>query len=214
MNRNLTIGLVVVFAGLLLYVLLVERPGGPGENATPTAPTTSYLWTLTADQITGMRLEDRVNDRAVELAKDASGAWSLQEPGPQPAEQTSASAAISGLTSLAVNTTITTTTDLAPFGVLSPTYRLQVSLTDGRRLTADIGDQAPTGTAYYVLREGETNVVTINTFGLDSLIRLLDEPPVVPPTATVTVAAGTEDAGTLAPVATPSLTPAPATATP
>jgi hypothetical protein len=205
---------VVVFAGLLLYVLLVERPGNAGENATPTVPATSYLWTLTADEITGLRLEDRANGRAVELAKDASGAWGLQEPGPQPAEQTSAASAISGLTSLAVNTTITTTTDLAPFGVLSPTYRLQVSLADGRELVAAIGDKAPTGTAYYVLREGETNVVTINTFGLDSLIGLLDNPPIVPPTATVTVPAGTENAGTPAPEGSPSLTPAPATATP
>jgi hypothetical protein len=214
MNRNLTIGLVVVFAGLLLYVLLVQRPGSGGVDATPTVPATSYLWTLTADQITGMRLEDRANDRAVELAKDASGAWSLQEPGPQPAEQTSAASAISGLTNLAVNTTITTTTELSPFGVLSPTYRLRVSLTDGRQLVADIGDKAPTGTAYYVLREGETNVVTINTFGLDTLIGLLDNPPIVPPTATVTAAAGTETAGTPAPEGSPSLTPALATATP
>jgi hypothetical protein len=214
MNRNLTIGLVVIFAGLLLYVLLVERPGAGGGEATPTAPVTTYLWSLTADQITGMRLEDRASGRAVELAKDASGAWSLQEPGPQPAEQTSAASAISGLTSLAVNSTITTTTDLAPFGVLSPTYQLQVSLSDGRRLVAAIGDKAPTGSAYYVLREGETNVVTINTFGIDSLIGLLDNPPVVPPTATGTVPAGTESAGTPAPEGSPSLTPAPVTATP
>lgn len=215
MNRRLTIGLVVVFAGLLLYVLMVERPGQDGANATATLPATTYLWTLTADQITGMRLEDRVGGGVVDLAKDASGAWALNAPGPQPADQAKAAAAISGLTSLAVNSSITTTTDLSGFGVLSPTYQLRVRLLDGRQLTAAIGDKAPTGSTYYVLREGETNVVTVNNFGLDALIALLNDPPVVPPTATVTPPPGSETATAPGGEATPSGTTTPGlTATP
>jgi hypothetical protein len=128
----------------------------------------------------------------VELVKDGVGIWSLVEPGPQPADQTAATTAASSLANLIINTTLTTTTDLAPFGVLSPTYRLSVNLIDGRVLAAMIGDKAPTGTTFYVLRDGESTIVTVNSTGLDPIIGLLDNPPVVPPTATPTVAAGTE----------------------
>jgi hypothetical protein len=175
---------------------------------------TTYLWTLTTEQITGLRLEDRANGRAVDLAKDASGAWQLNEPGPQPADQTSAASAISGLATLTVNSTITTSTDLSAFGVLSPTYRLQVRLADDQQLVALIGDKAPTGSTYYVVRVGESDVLTVNTFGLDALIQLLDNPPVVPPTATPTGLPATDAAGTPAAGETPSPTAPGATGTP
>jgi Domain of unknown function (DUF4340) len=184
MNRNLTIGLVVVFAALALYVLLVQRPRDLAGEATATSPTTSYLWSITADQITGLRVVDLANEREVGLAKDASGAWALTAPEPQPADQSAASTAVSGLTMLAVSGELTTVTDLAAFGVLSPTYTVEVSLADGGRLRADVGDKAPTGASYYVLREGESTVVAVTAFNLDSLIGLLDNPPVVVPTPT------------------------------
>jgi hypothetical protein len=190
MNRNLTIGLVVLAVLLGGYVLLVQRPRDLAGNATPTTRATEYLWTLTADEVNGLRLEDRVNLRSVELVKDAAGGWTLEEPGPQPADAAAVSSAVSGLTSLTINTTLTATTDLEPFGVLSPTYRLVVNLADGRALAAVIGDKAPTGSTYYVLREGESVALTVNAFGLESLIGLLDNPPVVPATATVEEPAG------------------------
>jgi hypothetical protein len=193
MNRNLTIGLVAVFAVLVLFVVLVQRPRDQAASATPTTRATEYLWALTADQVRGLRLEDRANGRAVELAQDAAGVWTVVEPGPQAAEQNAAAAAVSGLTSLTLNATLTATTDLAPFGVLSPAYRLSVSLADGRTLAAAIGDKAPTGSTYYVLREGEAVVVTVNAFGLDSIIGLLDNPP-LPPTATPEVTPTAEGA--------------------
>ncbi len=210
MNRNLSIGLVAVALLLGAYVLFVQRPRDLAANVTPTTRVTEYLWTLTSDQVSSFRVEDLAASRAVELTKDAAGVWSLVTPGPQPAEQGAVTSALGNITGLTVNTTLTTTTDLAPFGVLSPTYRLTVTRNDGWRLVAHVGDKAPTGSTYYVLRDSETTVVTVNAFGLDALIGLLDNPPVVPPTATplpesTATAEGTQD----------DITPGPAqTATP
>ena len=184
MNRNLTIGLVAVALLLGAYVLFVQRPRDLAADVTPTTTVTEYLWTLTTDQVSAFRLEDLAGERVVELTQDAAGVWSLVVPGPQPAEQGAVTSALGNITGLTLNTTLTTTTDLAPFGVLSPTYRLTVTRNDGWRLVAHVGDKAPTGSTYYVLRDGETTVVTVNAFGLDALIGLLDNPPVVPPTAT------------------------------
>ena len=85
MNRKLTIGLVVVFAVLLVYVLVIQRPKDIAADVTATPRPTVYLWTITPDQVSGFRLEDRVNGLAVAVSHEASGAWTLVEPGPQPA---------------------------------------------------------------------------------------------------------------------------------
>src|SRR5690606_26020765 len=124
-------------------------------EATPTAGTAvTYLWTLTADQITGVRVVDEANDRSVAFSKDAAGVWGLTEPASEPADQTAASSAATRFVNLGVSSVITTTTDLAPFGVLDPAYTLHVSLADGTQLEAAVGDKTPIGTGYYVLRSG------------------------------------------------------------
>jgi hypothetical protein len=207
MNRKLTIGLVIVFAVLLLYVLVIQRPKDLAADLTPTPRVTAAVWTVTAEQVSGFRLEDRVNGRAVAVARDAGGAWTLAEPGPQPADQTAATSAVSGLVGLTVANTITSTTDLTLFGVLSPTYQLEINLLDGSQVTAAIGDKTPTGTAYYVLRAGEVNVITVNALSLDPILALLDNPPIVQPTATEVVTGTVEAPAAETPGVTPTATP-------
>jgi Domain of unknown function (DUF4340) len=205
MNRNLTIALVVVFAALAVYALVVQIPkDNSSANGTATVAPAVYLWTVKADQINGVHVADRVSGKAMDLVKDASGAWSLVQPGPQPAEQSLAAADVSGLMTLAVDGTLTTATDLASFGVLSPTMTVEVDLADGTKLKAAVGNKTPTGTDYYVLREGETQVVLLSSAAQGTLASLVTSPPVVPPTATPTVP--TPGPGT------PSVTP-PASAT-
>ncbi len=201
MNRRLTIGLVVVFAALAVYYLVVQVPKDNAASATPTVTPTVYLWNVRADQINGVHVADRVGGKGMDLVKDAAGTWSLVTPGPQPAEQALAAADVSGLMTLAVNGTITTATDLASFGVLSPTMTVEVDLADGTKLKVAVGNKVPTGTDFYALREGETQVVLLSSAAQGTLASLVTNPPVVPPTPTETLGPGT-----------PSVTP-PASAT-
>jgi hypothetical protein len=224
MNRNTTIGLLLVLAALGLYVLLVQVPKDKAAaSATGTPANISYLWTLSTDKVTGLRVVDRVRGSEVALVKDAGGAWTLTSPAGLVTDQAAAGVAIGGLGTLIVDSTITSTTDLTAFGVLSPTYTIEVTLADGSKLKASVGDKSPTGTDYYVLREGEANVVSVGSFSIESLTGLIDKPPVAAPTATETPGAGTgtplatEAASAASPAitgtATPSATVA-ATATP
>ncbi len=183
MNRTTTIVLVVILAALGLYVLLVQLPKDKAAaQVTPTQAggPVSFVWQATADQVTGIRLEDRVKNRSLALTKDAQGVWSVSEPELKPANSTAITGVLSSLTALSVNTTITSTTDLSAFGVLSPTYTLELSLSDGKQLKAAIGDKTPTGSGYYLLREGETNALVVATYGLDGVIGMLDAPPYAP----------------------------------
>src|SRR4051794_23715793 len=134
MNRRLTIGLVVVFAALAVYALVVQVPKDKAGEATPTTAPVTYLWTVRADQVNGVHVLDRVSGQGMDLVKDAAGSWSLLKPGPQPAEQALAAADVTSLMTLATNGTITTATDLAAFGVLSPTMTIEVDLADGSKL--------------------------------------------------------------------------------
>ena len=200
MNRKLTIGLVVVFGALLVYVLLVQRPKDLAADVTPTARVTEYLFAVSADQVSGLRVEDRVNGTAAALTKDAAnGVWTLAEPGPQPADQALAANAAGALTGLTIANTVTSTTDLSLFGVLSPTFQVQITLTDGSQLSAAIGDKTPTGTAYYVLRPGDVNVSTVGATLLDPVLGLAASPPIVPPTATAVVTDTVVLTGTVTP---------------
>jgi hypothetical protein len=66
-----------------------------------------------------------------------------------------------------------------------------------------VGDKTPTGTAYYLLRQGEGNVVVVSSASIENLTALLDQPPISTPTAVVTP--GT--IGTPGPIGTEVATP-------
>jgi len=190
----------------------VQAPKDKAASATPTSAPVTYLWTIKAEQINGVHVVDRVTGKAMDLVKDAGGVWSLVRPGPQPAEQSLAAADVSSLMTLQVDGTITTSTDLAAFGVLSPTLTVEVDLSDGTQQKVAVGDKAPTGADYYALRAGETQVVLLSSAAQGTLANLVANPPVVPPTPTATVPTPGPGTPTWTPTATETPT-ATATAT-
>jgi hypothetical protein len=203
MNRTTTIVLVVIFAVLALYVVLVQAPRDrAAAEATPTAAAgPRVVWETTADQVTSLRVTEPGTGRSVAVAKDAAGTWTVTEPAAGPADPVALSSATSSAANLSVNGVVTSTTDLAPYGVLSPTYTLEVGLADGQTLRASVGITSPVGGAYYVLREGDSNVMVVTSFGIDALVGLLDTPPYAP-TATPAFSLETTPS-------TPELTPTP-----
>jgi len=186
MNRNTTIVLVMAFGLLLLYVLLVQRPRDEAAaNATPTvSPRPGPVWSFTSDQVAEFGITDLPKNRNVTVAKDAQGVWMVTAPEARRADESQISSKVGQLANLSVSTIITKSADLSPFGVLSPTYTIGVKLADGSQLKAAVGDKTPTGTGYYVLREGETDVLVVNSGSVDSLVGLLDNPPYFVPTPT------------------------------
>lgn len=185
MSRTTTIVLLVVLGALVLFLVLVQNPRD--QAAAEATPTTSavprVVWDTTADQITSLRVTETATGRSVAVTKDAAGTWTMTAPEAGPADSSRLLSVTSNVASLSVTSVVTTTTDLAQFGVLEPTHTLEVGLADGRTLKAAVGSQAPVGSGYFVLREGDTNVMVVASFGLESLFELLDTPP-YPPTAT------------------------------
>ncbi|MGQ0603590.1 MAG: DUF4340 domain-containing protein [Anaerolineales bacterium] len=193
MDRRTTLILVAVFAALLLYVLLVQRPADEAAaNATPTpgvqaAPTGAVWAGVTADQIIGVTVEDRAGGRQVAFGRNTpQESWAVTAPEAGPADQLQAATDAAALINVQFSNVLTPTGDLAAFGVLSPTFTVEIKLADGKLLKAAIGDKTITGNEYYVQREGETSVLLVSSFSLEPVLKLVDEPPFLKPTETPT----------------------------
>src|SRR5574337_314296 len=189
MNRRTTWILVGLAALLAVYVWYSGRPGsnaaGTGTPSLPTPiPGSGALFKATAEQIAGMSIVDKAGNRSVVLSKDAQGNWQVTAPEVRPADPAQAQNWASQFANVFVSTVITQSTDLTLFGVISPTYTAGVKLVDGTNVSVSIGDKVPTGSGYYVLREGEPNVVVVDTSAIDGLVKLLGSPPYFVPTAT------------------------------
>jgi hypothetical protein len=84
---------------------------------------------------------------------------------------------------------------LEAMGLAAPRFRLLVSAADGRQMYADIGNETPTGSGYYVL-SSDRSVSIVNNFSLEPILGLIDN---LPPASTATPA----EAGTSIPETTP-----------
>ena len=191
MNRRTTLVLFVVVVLLGAYVLFVQAPKDKkAAEATPTlVGGGGVVWSMSADQILSVRIVDRVKNRSVSFAKSSAnlGVWSVTEPEPAAADQNAAASAAASFTNLHYSTMITTVTDLSGFGVLTPTYTIELKLADGSALKLAVGSKTPTDIGYYVLRDNETSVLVVDTGTMDTVLKLLDTPPLVPtPTPTST----------------------------
>ena len=206
MNRTTTIVLVVILAALALYVVVVQNPRDQAA-ATPTAATTTrVVWETTADQIVSLRVAEPAANRSTAMSKDAQGNWTVTQPTAGPADVNRLVTLTSNVATLSVSSVVTSVTDLTAYGVLSPTYTLEIGLADGQQLKASIGAQAPVGGGYFVLRDGDANVMVVAGFSIESLVELLNTPPYAPtatPAFSLDITPGTPD-GTVAPEATPT----------
>jgi hypothetical protein len=108
----------------------------------------------------------------------------LKKPIEADADQGSAEAAASQLTSLRVESRL----EVAPdeVGLVQPSYILTVELPDGREIGVRIGDLTPTGIGYYAQVDGSDETLILDKTGLDALLALVESPPYVEVTATNT----------------------------
>lgn len=206
MNRKPTLILVSVFFLLLLYFIFVQLPKEKAaQEATPTPMVAGggALWNFPADQIVGARVVDNVGQRTLAVSLDTSGMWAVLQPTPAPADQLQARDVINRLAALRYTSVLTEVANINDFGVLSPTYTIELKTADGVAHTVSVGNKSPVGAQYYVQRPGETQILVVS--GLDVLEQMLTNPPYVIPTPTPEVTVDLV-ATLLAPTATLSTT--------
>jgi len=176
------------------------------SQATPEPEPNVFLFDFGDAELSTVRLE-RVGDKAVELQRDAEVSWTALSPEQSgPLDSQSLESTLSQLAALSTLSQLDTPPGLAAIGLELPVYRIQVTLSDGRTLTAAVGKKTPTGSGYYVQADDKT-VYVVNQFSLDSVLELIDNLPILEPTATSESPTPTAGAETPPADATPVGTP-------
>jgi hypothetical protein len=211
MIRRSTWIVVTVFGAVLLAAFLLNASR---EQATPveTTPTPMPLWTVASEEIVGLLVENLQAGESIELARDPVDLWRTVLPQAGPADAARVEQAVSWLAAPSPRAELPEATDLAPFELAEPAYRVQVSLQDGRTLAFSVGREAPTGGSRYVSLEGRAGVLVVSSFGLEDVLTLQkDLLPTPTPTTVPTEVPTGEPTGTPAASGTalPTVVPTP-----
>ena len=187
--------LAVIAAGAYYYLKNKPKNADTSANIAVTLQpqnTTSYLFSTADGQPTQFQIESAAGE-TVELARNADKAWVIKLPFEGAAEQGSAEAAASQLTTISVANDLPASVSPGDVGLDKPEYTITVKYDSGVERKAQIGVITTSGSGYYA-RTDDNKLVIINRSGIDSLIGLFSNPPYqetltpspIPPTATDT----------------------------
>lgn len=175
----IAVAIFLALAGTLLYLNQRE----PVEEVAEIAPSPPVEFLLTdSDGLpTSIDIKSETGDQVIVMRNEA-GVWVLEQPMETVADQASAEAAATQLSSLRIESRL----EVAPeaTGLVQPSYILTVKLSGGTEKTVRIGDLTPTGIGYYALVNGSDETIILNRTGLEALLTLLESPPVVESTPT------------------------------
>jgi len=171
------VALLLALAGAYYYLNNREQPADIELTLTvePAAEVTqAYLFTAEEGTPSSIRIESKAGE-TVEVARDADNAWALIQPIEAQADQGSAEAAASQITTMRI---LDSVPDVDPkiVGLEIPEYVLTIKFTSGAERIVDIGVITPTESGYY-LRDTKGGVVIVSSSAIDSLLGLLDNPP-------------------------------------
>ncbi|HXQ36792.1 MAG TPA: DUF4340 domain-containing protein [Anaerolineales bacterium] len=190
MRRSTVIYLLLflLLAGAYYYLNNREQPADISLTLEPTEEV-KYLFTAVDGMPTRIHIESKAGD-IVEVARDADNAWTLTLPTEAKADQASAEAAASQVTTMQIVDTIP---DVDPdiVGLTDPEYTMTVEFTSGVERKVDIGVITPSESGYYV-RDTSGDIVIVTRSSVDALLELLTNPPYletatpspIPPTET------------------------------
>lgn len=174
MRRPTVIFLLLFLALAATYYFLNNREQ-PADISVTLEPTTEvrYLFTAEAGLPTSILIESNAGE-VVEVARNSDNAWALIQPTQAQADQASAEAAASQVTTMQILDTIDVDPEIV--GLTDPEYTMTINFTSGVERKVDIGVITPTESGYYV-RDANGDIVIVSRSSVDALIGLLSNPP-------------------------------------
>lgn len=165
---------VIVLLGLLGTLYWSGHRKNPDDSVAHADVSPSIL---KLDESTITRLEFRKKDsQPVVLAKNSSGAWQIMQPKPLGADQSTVSSTLSTLSSLNSERLVDDhASDLQPFGLEQPAIEVDVTGKDNKQQKLLIGDQTPTGNAFYAKLAGDPRVFTMASYNKTSFDKSLGD---------------------------------------
>ena len=187
-------------------------------NAAGTTGSSTVLFSAAEGTPTDLKIQDTTG-KSVEVARNGTGVWVLKAPTQAPADQASAEAAVTQLSSLRVISSVQLGFEIV--GLDKPSYTMTATFSGGKSHTLKVGAETPIQDGYYTSLDGGP-VRIVDKQGLDALVQLLAQPPyavTLTPAVTVTIPAASataapESTATLSGSAVPEASGTPATTAP
>ena len=157
-----TLALVAVAVGLGAYIYFVD-------SEKPDTEVKEKVFAVAADAVEELRV---VSKGDTSVLKKTDGTWKLVEPLATDADANEVTALVNGLTSLELNREVDPkATDLAQYGLASPKTDITFTAQGGAKGRLRLGEQTPTGTDIYAVKDDDGRVFLVSTFTETSLVR-------------------------------------------
>lgn len=154
---------------------------------------------LQVNNIASIKIQS-ADGKVLRMNRDSSGLWIVAEPAEGTVDPAQADALASQVSVLRTLTSMNPQDDLSVYGLSAPKYYIQLVLNGGEMHIINVGDEAPTGTAYYVQLDGSAPKAVAKP-DVDAVLNFLTNPPLMPtPTPETSPTPGETPAG---PTATP-----------
>jgi len=165
--RGLLIAVVVLaaLAGGVYWSNKVKKAeeGKPSPDAPP------KVLSIPQDQFQQIEIHKGGAD-ALTLRKDDAGKWQMVSPKQLPVDQDAASSLVSSLSSLDSSRLVEEkSSDLAQFGLASPSLEVNVRQKGGKVTKLLFGDESPAGGGHFVKLDGDPRVFTIASYNKTSI---------------------------------------------
>lgn len=186
MNPRVTMLLVALLLVLATYVYFYELNGSQPEEAgagIPIYSTPYHEYDVVELELTGPQNTARFirTDEAFDLP------WKMVTPldiPPDQLDQVRVNGAAVRLAKLSASQVITGVNNLAQYGLISPELTTTLTISNGQKLVLYAGAPAPVGGSRYVRTvENDRTVYLVFGFAIDDLLRMIQEPPLMPTVA-------------------------------
>jgi hypothetical protein len=183
MIRRSTWILLVVFIVLVAGTYYWQRNKSEKEaqqaQITPTVQVMQSLFDLTDKIVDQIAFVGPEGSTLILQLDTATQAWSVMDVPAEEADQTLIQTGAEQLFALNVATTFSAPPPLEQLGLDLPAYRIMLHTEDGSNIVLRVGDMTPTGSGYYVQVDSQPPVVVTKS-GLDTVLNLLKNPPLLP----------------------------------
>ena len=166
-------GILAVLLGVLYWSNHRKSSEDTTVKASPDAPT--KILSLNQADIVRFSIH-RKDQLPVELSRTDSGAWQITAPKSLTADQEAVSSLLSTISPLNSSRLLEEkTSDPASYGLSQPALELEISPKGNKTQKLLIGDETPSGNAYYAMLSGDPRLFTLASYNKSSLDKTVSD---------------------------------------
>lgn len=159
----------VVLAALLGVLYWSNHHPATDSSVKASADASPKILSLSSADVTRLTI-DRKDQPPVDLSRNGSGVWQITAPQAFAADQDTVSTLLSVASSLNADRLIADkASNLGAYGLAAPPLEVDLTTKDNKTNKLLIGDQTPSGNAYYAMLSGDSRLFTIASYNKTSL---------------------------------------------